>query len=552
MSIEDDLLPLLAAMPFLDRLEMVAVSGWSRGAVYASVEALAQAGLAVSIGHASELIPPTLRYCLTASGLRHLAREEGVTEDELLRLHPVSEQWRRLLLARLDLLAVVYRLAAAVCDVAYPIRFRWYRAMPMDAAIALVDGRTLAIVRQGHTSDRTAFAKRLWRLREGPRPSAVLLLTPDEVRLRHNRRPMAGAQAITFHALEATAVAAGPRDRIWYAPSGSARLGLDEILSHTRRGSAWPAERPLARASLPRDLTDVASRNAPGWLLPALLGPTSKRALDFLSDWPWITPRDLGALLGVSARRVSQLLAALGDAGLVTRIASHRLSLSDQGLALLARRDRAAVGMARKRWSAVPRDPQGPPVWRNISGRRSRQLLRNMEHTAAVHGFIAALSQHARDLGWDVMQLDPPHRASRYFRYEGRLHSVHPDAFGVLRRGDDVWPFFLEWERRAVRPVTMAARLAPYLRYYASARPTDDHGTRPAVLVVFEDEVVASHFLRAAREAISRVGVEVPLWVSHRHLLRSRGPLGQTWSVALRDHAGPTVPALSARSPYSV
>ena len=486
-------------------------------------------GDAVSIGHASELIPPTLRYCLTASGLRHLAREEGVTEDELLRLHPVSEQWRRLLLARLDALGVIYRLAATISDIAYPIRFRWYRAMPMDAAIALPDGRTLAIVRQGHTSDRTAFAKRLWRLREGPRPSAVLLLTPDEVRLRHNRRPMAGAQAITFHALEATAVAAGPKERVWHPPLGSARLALDEALAHATGGGAWPEERPLVRASLPRDLPDVPVRSAPGWLLPALLGPTSKRALDLLSDWPWITPRDLGGLLDVSGRRVSQLVAPLESAGLVTRIAGHRLALSDEGLALLARRDRAAVGMARKRWSASPLDPAGPPAWRNISGRRSRQLLRNMEHTEAVHGFIAALSRQARNLGWDVVQLDPPHRASRYFRYKGRLHSVHPDAFGVLRRGGETWPFFLEWERRAVRPVTMAARLAPYLRYYAAARPTDDHGARPAVLVVFDDELAANHFVRVASKEMERAGVNVPLRVSHEALLERERPLRRAW-----------------------
>ena len=42
------------------------------------------------------------------------------------------------------------------------------------------------------------------------------------------------------------------------------------------------------------------------------------------------------------------------------------------------------------------------------------------------------------------------------------MRSVHPDAFGILRRDGEVWPFFLDWERRAVRPVTMAARLAPY------------------------------------------------------------------------------------------
>ena len=35
----------------------------------------------------------------------------------------------------------------------------------------------------------------------------------------------------------------------------------------------------------------------------------------------------------------------------------------------------------------------------------------------------------------------------------------------------------------AVRPVTMAARIAPYLRYYATRRPLDDHGVVPLVLV---------------------------------------------------------------------
>ena len=103
-------------------------------------------------------------------------------------------------------------------------------------------------------------------------------------------------------------------------------------------------------------------------------------------------------------------------------------------------------------------------------------------------------------LGWEVAQLDPPGRASRYFRHQDRMRSVNPDAFGVLRRGDTAWPFFLEWERRAVRPSTMSDRLAPYLRYYSSHRPTDDHGARPSVLVVFEDDIAQTHFLRLARE----------------------------------------------------
>ena len=156
-------------------------------------------------------------------------------------------------------------------------------------------------------------------------------------------------------------------------------------------------------------------------------------------------------------------------------------------------------------------------------------MLRNIEHTAAVHGFIAALAAQSRALGWELVQLDPPHRASRYFRRDGRLRSVLPDAFAVLRRGTTASPCFVEWERRAVRPSTMAAKLAPYLRYYASPQPTDEHGARPAVLVVFGDELAAHHFLRVARQEIERTGVDLPLLVSHAGMIAEEGPLGPAW-----------------------
>ena len=140
---EADLLRALASMPFLDRLEMVAVCGWSRGAVYEAIESLESGGFCASVPHAVDPLPPARRFHLTAAGLRRLAREEGIALDELVRSHPVSAQWRRILMDRLDPLASVYRVASALSNVAYPIRFRWYRAMPMDAAVTLPDGRTV-------------------------------------------------------------------------------------------------------------------------------------------------------------------------------------------------------------------------------------------------------------------------------------------------------------------------------------------------------------------------------------------------------------------------
>ena len=61
---EGEIVRRLAAMPFLDRLEMAAVSGRSRGAVYEAVRKLEIGGLLASVPHASPIIP---RHGATAS-----------------------------------------------------------------------------------------------------------------------------------------------------------------------------------------------------------------------------------------------------------------------------------------------------------------------------------------------------------------------------------------------------------------------------------------------------------------------------------------------------
>ena len=519
-------------MPFLDRLELAAAAGVSDRSAYRAVDALEQRGLVRSLLHGTELLRTTRRYHLTAAGLRRLAELEDEPLEALLRARPLSATWRRILLERLDAVAAIYRLAASIAALRGAIGFRWYRAMPMDASVVLPGGAVIAVVRQGVTADRTGFAKRLWRLREGPDPGGVLLLAPDETRLRHARRLLAAAPFPVLAALEREAVGTGPGHPAWRPPSVRGALGLREALAYAAHKAGLPAEREPARAALPPDDLDAAAAaRTPGWLLPARLGPAGKRTLDLVADWPWIAPRDLAALLGCSRARASRLVVSLEALGLVARVpaAGGRLAATDRGLAVLARRDRTAVGLARGRWSPAPLDSGVPGGWRDVRGRNSRQLLRHLDHTAAVHDFIASLAEQARAEGWEVAQLDPPRRASRYFRHGGRVRSVHPDAFAVLRRGGEPWAFFLEWERRAVRPSTMAARLAPYLRYYASQRPTDDHGVRPAVLVVLRDGIAAHHFLRVARRELDRFRVTLPLWVSHEALMEEEGPLGGGW-----------------------
>ena len=545
----------LAAMPFVDRLELAALSGVADRSAYDGLAALQRRGLAASVPHASGLLRTTCRHWLTTAGLQLLARVEGVDLDTLLRRHPVSARWRRILLERLDAVAAIYRLASTIAGEAGPAAVRWFRAAPLDAAVTLADGRTLGVVRLGRTADRTGFAKRLWRLREGPLPGAVLLLTPDEVRLRQARRLLDGWRTPALLALEGDAVLAGPEEPLWRLPSVAAALDLRRVLSgHVERGGRLIAEAETLRKALPEDIdleatdTEGLRMGTPGWLLPALLKPAAKQLLDLLHDWPGIVPEHLRLLMGVSRARLYEIMAPPTGAGLIQRVSvgGRGLALSDQGLALLARRDRASVGAARKRWSVAPIQSDPPVDWRNVSGRVSRQLLRNAEHTGAVHAFLADLARQARSLGWEVAQLDPPSRASRYFRHHGGLRSVNPDAFGLLRRGPVARPFFLEWERRAVRPTTMAQRLAPYLRYYATSRPLDDHGLQPMVLVVFDDELAATHFLGLAAEETDRARVEIPLGVSHRELLQREGPMGRAW---LRPGQWGTTMALPDISP---
>ena len=98
-------------MPFLDRLELASVSGAADRTMHDAVADLEQRGLVASVRHATDLTASTRRLCVTADGLCYLADVDGVGVDEMLRRHPVSGHWRRILLERLDAVAVIYRLA---------------------------------------------------------------------------------------------------------------------------------------------------------------------------------------------------------------------------------------------------------------------------------------------------------------------------------------------------------------------------------------------------------------------------------------------------------
>ena len=493
----------LAAMPFLDRLELALVSKTPDRTAYDAVNRLEKRGYVASIRHATSAITTTRRLYPTPAGLRYFAWRDFTTVDELLRRYPVSGHWQRLLLGRLDAVAVLYRLTCMIADAAGRIpEFQWFRANPLDAAAILPDGRTVGILRQGPTADKTGFAKRVWRLLEAPYFDLLLVLVPDHVRLRHASKLLYPTPQSILVTEEANATRSTFENKVWYLRSVGHPISLKEGLTLGSSSQLLPQEQPLTRARLldEFDVPDLPD-HAPEHLLPALLKPAEKGALDLLADWPWITAEHLGRMLGVTRVRTSQLTVTLVRAGLACRHpieGRERFAPTAKGLAVLARRDRTLAPRLQYQWSGETLEPDEPLSWRHVEGRRSRLLLRHLTHTTAVHRFMARMAEQARAAGWRLRQMDPPHRAARHFRYgyAGDLRSIHPDAFGVLRGRGRREAFFLEWERRAVRPGTMAARLSPYLRYYADHHPVNDNGVVPLVLLVFDDALAEAPFTR--------------------------------------------------------
>ena len=85
-------------------------------------------------------------------------------------------------------------------------------------------------------------------------PGGVLVLAPDEVRLRQARRMLAGTSFPVFLALERDAPLAGLDSPVWRPPSIASVLDLRYVLSHLDLGGGLPEEAQPARTALPVDI----------------------------------------------------------------------------------------------------------------------------------------------------------------------------------------------------------------------------------------------------------------------------------------------------------
>ena len=518
-------LQVLGAYPFLDGIELSALSGMPQRSAFRQLKRLGESGHSASLLHATPHIPRTRRHYLTDRGVRRLALELGVEPDDAILSHPLTAQWQRILVRRLDAVAVIYRLASSLARLA-PTRasrpnLRWYRRGAWDAAV-LMDGSAIAILRMGQTADRSAFGRRLWSLERMRRPEAALIISHDEPEQRNLALKLRGRPIAAFIATERDVGLDAPNLSVWRVPGLAGSLSLAQIVGTMGRGGTAPPSSPTRLNHPPRPAPQLES--------PLSLVPRSaKSALAALSDWPLIRQEHLAKLLGVRRRQLYSIRQRLLRDGLVVALQlpnaeGRRLALSDTGIRALAYRDRSDVTTTLRRWSATPAGK------RVVRGRKLRQLARVIEHTDAVHDFLARLVAETRATrGAALVAITPPHRAARYFQFEGRTRAILPDAAGEVKLGRERLPFILEWERRAKHPSKAADRLGPYLRYFSGGSPADDYGSVPVILVAFDDVGAETQFLLHAGDALRASRVHVPFLTTHAGALLETGALGQSW-----------------------
>ena len=523
----------LSLMPFIDTAELAGILGEPPAAVHRSLASLLADGVVGRMNHGTAYLSSSRRYFLTATGIREATRLlDYDTASDFVRAYPVSKEWLTLLIRRMDAVASVYRLSAALSPGRDGLRTQveFFRRGRFDAAITLHDGSSFGIVRQGLALQRRSLYDRLRTIAKydySRLPGAILILTPSKWEERLT------ARLCIDHRLQDCYVAAESSDsltdrqsRLWHQTSflqEGEYCSLKTITDQADHGGELFTGSPSRRrASIPNPEQMVKAAPSFG------LTPAEKRVLDLVTDHPMIPREHLSRWLGVSEGRVSRVIHILiGKWGLVQRSGRRgdtRYSLSDEGIRYITHRDRAQLPTTRDVWSKeLTTDRHGR--LRHM-GHRIDTWARQTKHADGVTWFLSNLAGEAnanRDsrLLWTV----PTARSDRSFRWGES--AISPDAVGEVITGGLHIPFFFEYELRARHPRGVAARLRPYLRYYYHPNQSGmDLPPFPTTLFVVDREDVEATYVRtAARMSL----MTIPVLVSSTPVLSREGILGRSW-----------------------
>ena len=308
----------LSRTPFVDSVELALILGEPHTTVHRALTSLLADGIVGRVSHGTAHLPSSQRYCLTADGIREAAELLGFgTPSDFVRAYPISREWLALLIRRMDVVAAVYRLAAALSPGIDGLRshVEFHRRGRFDATITLHDGRTFGVVRQGLALRRRSLYDRLRAIAEYDyrrRPNTILILTPSvwEQRLT-TRFSMELNLEDAYVGVESRDTLERRNYHVWQKTSGlfsGSYYTLDFVSSQGGPGGALHTESPeRKRASIPHPERMVRAAATFG------ISPSEKRTLDLVTDHPMIPREHLARWLGVSEGRVSQMVHSLVD-----------------------------------------------------------------------------------------------------------------------------------------------------------------------------------------------------------------------------------------------
>ena len=144
------LLDALSRMPFIDSAELAGILGEPHATIHRGLINLLTNGMVGRISHGTAYLPSSQRYYLTASGIGEAASVLGFeTPSDFVRAYPVAREWLAMLIRRMDAVATIYRLAAALSPGVDGLRSHaeFHRRGRFDSTITLHDGRSFGVER---------------------------------------------------------------------------------------------------------------------------------------------------------------------------------------------------------------------------------------------------------------------------------------------------------------------------------------------------------------------------------------------------------------------
>lgn len=320
------LLGALAQTPFVERGELAAFAGLPPSSALESILRLEALGLVAFVRHTRTNTSRVRRWYLTPGGIMLLSEIRDTTTAKFLQELPLSAEWRRRLLRRLDAVASLYRVGREVAGcTGGPLRWRWLRAGALDALLELPDGRTLALLRLGPTLSWQAMRSRIgtlyWSQRARGCPTALLLL-PGNLEAQRIAADLRGRMIDVHAASERDVMQTAPGSAMWRSLRDTQGLTLAQVVGRSRNvrgvhvrvaGGSGRESMPTATISLGTDGLDLVATE---------LTMPGRRLLDAIYDWPLATPAHLETLLDMTESMMKNTRAQLVRRGIVCRCGS--------------------------------------------------------------------------------------------------------------------------------------------------------------------------------------------------------------------------------------